>query len=122
MAQSLTRTPQMTPYREGIAATDTLPEAKQTAGVNCGGYRKLIVNVIPTGGANPTITMLVWSDKAAAFVATLPASTFAGPGADTPFSFVFDAEGRVCYPAVTTLSAGEVAMEVAGSDLDHDLG
>jgi len=123
MAKSLNRAPQMTLWKEGLAAAETLPLSRpQTAGINCGNYNKILVNVIPTGGANPTVTMLVWSDKANAFIQLIPASTFAGPGADTPFSFVFEAQGRILYPAVTTLGAGAVAIEAALHDIDHDLG
>ena len=123
MAQSLQRAPQMTLWKEGLAAAEALPLAQpQTAGINCGNYNKILVNVIPSGGANPTITALVWSDKANAFIQMVPAATFAGPGANTPFSFVFEAQGRIVYLAVTTLAAGAVAIEAALHDMNHDLG
>lgn len=123
MAQSLQRAPQMTLWKEGLAAAESLPLAQpQKAGINCGSYNKILVNVIPAGGANPTITMLVWSDKAGAFIQTIPAATFAAPGADTPYSFEFTAEGRIVYPAVTTLAAGEVAIEASLHGVDPNFG
>lgn len=121
MAQSVTVAPGMILYRAGIAAVDTLPEANQKLGVNFGHYETAHVNVIPSGGADPDVEVLYWSDAAGAFIREHVALTKAGVGADTPFSFTFPVGGRIAFIAVTTLAGGAVDIEVAGYNLDHTL-
>jgi len=121
MSKSITVAPQMVLYREAVAAADTLPEIRETAGLNCGHYEFANINVIPSGGANPTVAVLYWSDKAGKFIQENPALTKAGVGADTPFAFTVPTYGRRIFVAVTVLAAGQVDIEASGYSLNHTL-
>ncbi len=111
-------TPPMAPdyglYRE-VTAVDSLPQTNRKRGCACQGIAKVCVQVVPSGGANPSGSILFWSEHAGKFVQGATAVTFAGVGVDTPFEFVVDAHGRTFFVAVTTLSAGKADILVAGA-------
>lgn len=106
-------------YRKAITANDTLPVTDIKAGVNFGEYEKAHIQVLPSGGANPTLAVLWWSEAAGRFVAENPALTKAGAGVDTPYEFTIDARGRIGYIAMTTIVAGSVDILVSGFGLNN---
>lgn len=119
--RSLKIAPQYAPHRRGVAAVDTPPETEKSHGINGGHYRTAHVQVIPTGGANPTVEVYWWSETAGEFVQEHTPLQFAGVGADTGFEFTIECRGRIFVVLVTTLAAGSVDIDVAGYDLDHTL-
>lgn len=121
MAQSTDVAPEAKTYRKGVASVDSLPQTDQRQGVNAGHYRSLHINVLPSGGADPTVAVLYWSPKAGVFIQENPAFTKAGVGADVPYAFTVEARGRILFVAVTVLAAGSVDIETSGYDLDHSL-
>ena len=121
MALSTTVAPDFKKYRTGIAALDSLPEEDREHGLNAGSYKTLNVNVIPTDDAEPTVAVLFWSPEASAFVAAVPALAFVAPAPNVPFSFSFDANGRIVFLAVTAGATGNVEIETSGYDMDHSL-
>ena len=113
--------PEYAKHREGpITAVDTLPEANIAHGMNMRGFLRANIQVNPSGGANPSVSVLFWNQELGQFVQANPALTFAGVGADTPFEIGVDVNSRIIFVAVTTLAAGQVdSIFVAGSELDH---
>lgn len=102
-------------HREAVAAADSLPETNKARGMNMQGYDTAIVDVIPADGANPTVDVLFWSERAGQFVREHTNLQFAGVGVDTPFQFRVEARGRIMFVAVTTIAAGTVSIGVAGA-------
>lgn len=106
--------PDFKPFSTGLTAAETLTGKPAKAGLNFSGYDVALFSVVPSGGANPTIEIMVWDPTAEAWVSTNPVSTYAGIGADTPYQISFNAYGRVLYPRVHTIAAGEVSISQAG--------
>lgn len=121
MSQPVTKSPAFVAYRSGIIAAESGPFSVEAHGINCANYKEVMFNVIPSGGANPNITMYVWSESADQFILLNPTVTFTGAGVNTPYSIVFDCRGRVVFPAVTTLAAGSVDIEAQAFGLDSTL-
>ncbi len=121
----LERSPQHAPvyarHREVRDAIDVLPETEKGRGVNMSGYLYAHVQVLPSGGADPSVEVQVWSDAAGAFISISPVATRVGVGADAPYEFTFSCRSRIIFIAVTGgVSGGQgVDIFVAGSELDH---
>jgi hypothetical protein len=101
-------------YRDGISVTDTLPETERAHGINISDRRWAHIQVIPAGGADPTVAALWWSEEAQKFVQEHTPISKVGVGADTPFEFTVEPLGRIMFVAVTTLAAGTVKILIAG--------
>lgn len=106
--------PDFKPFSIGITAAQVLTGKPATAGLNFSGYDVALFSVVPSGGANPTIEVMVWDPVSVKWIATNPASTYAGAGADTPYQIAFNAYGRKLYPRVHTIAAGSVSISQAG--------
>jgi hypothetical protein len=122
MAFSTTQAPQSKIYREGITAADVIANVREVDGLNCAQYNVLNVEVIPEGGANPTVAVWVWSETASKFVQENPAFTKAGVGADTPYAFSFNVNGRIVFIAVTVIGAGSCKIATSGFDMVEGTG
>jgi hypothetical protein len=85
------------------------------AGINMRGYEYAHIQVVPTGGANPSVEVLVWSPGADRFIAIVTPVTQAGVGVDTPYEFTFSALGRHILVRVTSLAAGTCDVYVSGA-------
>lgn len=81
--------------------------------MNLAGYETAIVQVVPTGGANPSIEVLFWSEAAESFVSEVPALAVAGQGADKPYEVRVPALGRKMLVKVTAIAAGSVDIFIA---------
>jgi hypothetical protein len=114
--RSPTQSPGYSLHRKAITATDTLPVTNREIGINMKGYLRAHVQVVPSGGANPTVQVLWWSASASKFVQEHTPITRAGVGADTPYEFTVDCRGRMMLVAITTLAAGTVDVNVSGSE------
>lgn len=109
----ITLAPQYEHHREAVDTADTtITDSRR--GVNCGGYSRLHVQIVPTDGANPTVEVLFWSDAAGQFISAHTPLVFAGTGVDAPYEFSIDVEGRRIFVAVNTIGAGSVDIYVAG--------
>lgn len=113
--------PNFNTHRTNVTATDTIANVTARQGMNMEGYENAHVQVIPSGGANPTVQVYFWAPGAAAgaggWIREHTAATFAGVGADTPFGFTVAARGRKMFVAVTTLAGGSVRIDVSGYPL-----
>lgn len=121
MAAPTTKAPESKFYRRVIAA-DVLPVADQKQGLNCSNYETVHFQVIPSGGANPVVQLLFWSEAAAKFIPYETAVTIAAKGADVAYTFSYAVQGRIVLLAVTTLSAGAVDIYTSGFGWNSDLG
>ncbi len=113
--------PDFSLHREGVSVIDTLPVSKKEYGVNTGHYRHAIIDVVPTGDADPTVEVLWWSEAKQEFVSEHTPIAKAGTGANTPYQFAVECLGRIMLVAVTAIVAGTVDISVAGYDLNHTL-
>lgn len=108
-----TEAPKYAIHRKGIAALDaSLPDDDRGA-MNLAGYETACVQVVPSGGANPTVKVFFWSDPADAWISEVPALTATAPGADTPFEFRVPVCGRRMFVAVTAGAVGSIDIYIA---------
>jgi len=119
MAQSVQQAPKYQLYRDAVTAVDSLPMADQKQGINLAGYKQAHIQIIPSGGANPTVAVLWWSEDAGKFIQEQTPITKTGVGANTAYEFTVDARGRIMFVAFTTLASGSCKVAVAGFDLNN---
>lgn len=119
MAQNAQLAPKYQLYRDAVTAVDSLPVSDQKQGINMSGYKQAHVQIIPSGGANPTVAVLWWSEAAGKFIQEHVPITKTGVGANTPYEFTVDARGRIMFVAFTTLASGSCQVAVAGFDLNN---
>ena len=101
-------------HREGISALDASNETNKKAGVNFAGQDQAFFQVIPSGGANPTVEVLVWSEAAGEFIQANAPATFTGLGADRAYEFTVSALGRILWVKVTGGTTGNVDIYASG--------
>lgn len=119
MPSSPQKSPTYTLYRDAVATNDTLPVTNINLGINMSNYKTANIQVVPSGGANPTIGVLFWSEEAEKFIQETTAISKTGVGANTPHEFSVDANGRILFVAVSSLSAGSVKILVSGFEIHH---
>lgn len=120
MPQSVDLSPNYVAHRLAVAAVDT-NFTTESMGINMSGREKALIQVLPSGGANPNVTVYFWSAAAAKFIPA-PADAITGAGADKPYEFVVDAFGRIMLVAVTTIAAGQCDVYVSSFGLNNLLG
>jgi hypothetical protein len=103
-------------WRSGIDAVEAVGSLPETinSGLNFSGYDVGMFYVYPTGGAQPTIEIMVWNSETSKWISTVPAATFTGPAVDTEFTFTVPAYGRGLYARVSAIGAGSVSISAAG--------
>lgn len=106
--------PNFKPFSIDVSSVESLTGQPAKAGLNFSGYDVALFSVVPEGGANPTIEIMVWDPVSETWVSTNPVSTFAGIGANTAYQIAFNAYGRILYPRVHTIAAGTVSISQAG--------
>ncbi len=111
--------PEYALHRQKVTAPDALPETKHTRGINMTSHTQAHIQVVPTGGANPTVAVLWWSTAAGKFVQEHVPISRAGVGADTPFEFTIESHGRIMFVAVTAIVAGETDVFVSGYNVER---
>ena len=90
---------------------------KANGGLAFAGYDIGNVQVIPTGGANPSIEILSWCPKLETYISVYPKAEFPGQGADTPFEITFSPYNRTVWIFVTGTGTGQVELQVCGDRL-----
>lgn len=114
MAMSLKRAPEYKAHRLAIDAVDSPNPTDSIYGIQCREFDRLHVQVHPSGGANPSVEVVFWSDALQTFISAHTSLTFAGKGADTPYEFSVDVEGRIAFVRVAAIVAGACDVYVAG--------
>lgn len=119
--QSIKHAPEYVAHREGLTAPDAAPpQTNKTLGMATDGYLAAHIQVLPSGGANPSVQVQVWSEALGQFITPVD-TDFAqtGAGADTPYEFTIFCRSRRIWVRATALAAGSVDIYVAGTELDH---
>jgi hypothetical protein len=115
-------TPEYARHRDGVSAVEnpiTTPVTDSRRGMNMRGFLRANIQVIPSGGANPSVEVYFWSDEAGKFIRGHTTLARAGVGADVPYEFSIDVNSRIIFVAVTAIVAGAANVMVGGSELDH---
>ncbi len=115
MPVSIDKSPNYTLYRDGLTAVDSVFN-KIDKGIHTSHYQTALIQVVPAGGADPTVEVRWWSEDASLFVKAHTALTRAGIGADIPYEFEISSQGRIMMVAVNVLAAGSVKIYVCGSE------
>ncbi|PNX52105.1 MAG: hypothetical protein BV456_00740 [Thermoplasmata archaeon M8B2D] len=118
MPQYIKYSPEYILHRSGITAADST-FTSYDHGVNTSYYKKANIQVVPSGGANPTVNVMWWCESASKFINEHVAIEKAGIGANTPFEFTVDCLRRTMFVAVSAISTGSVDILVSGADLAH---
>lgn len=106
-------------HRSEVAAADTLPEAIRAHGINMASYSHAHIQVVPSGGANPSVGVQWWSEAAGEFVQEQAPIAKAGVGVDTPYEFTVECRGRIMLVPITAIAAGAVDVHVAGYNVER---
>lgn len=98
-----------------VTANDSLPVDEKKNGMLMQDYQHAVVQVVPSGGDNPVVSVLFWSEEADEFVPEHTALDYAAKGANTPWQIEVACYGRSMLVAVTAGSgAGETKIYVSG--------
>ena len=110
-------------YRQIKDAVEANPLTNKRHGINMAHYRCSHIQVVPSGGANPTVVVEWWSEAAGKFVTEHTAISKAGIGINVPYEFTVEPRGRIMSVRVPAgCAAGHtVDIYVAGYDMDHSL-
>jgi len=117
----ISRSPQHAPdyalHRDVDAADGVGAITDGMQGINMTGYEYAHIQILPAGGANPTVQVQWWSAEGGKFIQEHTAISKAGVGANTPFEFTVECRGRIMFVKVTTLAAGTCKVLVSGFGL-----
>jgi hypothetical protein len=118
MPANTTQSPELAPeyalHREGVAVVDVIANVAKTQGMNMATYERAHIQVIPSGGADPTVRVHWWSEEAGRFVVDKDYIAVAGEGANTPYEFTVNCRGRRMFVAITVLAGGTANVRVSG--------
>jgi len=102
-------------HRDG-AAVDSTDSDEQAHGMNMHGFRFANIQVVPNTGANPTTEVMFWSEAAEKFIKANTAIIKAGLGANIPYEYSVEANGRIIWVKVTV---GAAKVYVSGWDNEY---
>jgi hypothetical protein len=114
MSQSVSDTPRYSIHRSGVTVIDPTPSDKETEASNFSGFDIACFQVIPSGGASPTVEVMEWSEIAGSFISANPKFIVTTLGVDTPYAFTVTAAGRKLWVMVTAIVGGSVDIYAAG--------
>lgn len=106
-------------HRSGVTVVDGASITNRKSGINMASDAQAHIQVVPSGGANPDVAVLWWSEVAGKFIAEHTAIAKVGIGANTSYEFTVDARGRIMFVSVTTLAAGSVEIAVSGFNAER---
>lgn len=116
------RSPEKAPgyarHRDAVSAVDALATVPQEHGINMDGHEWANIQIVPEGGANPTVAVSWWSAAAGVFIQEHVPISKAGVGVNVPFEFSIPANGRIMFVAVTAITAGTTSVYVSGHDVE----
>jgi hypothetical protein len=100
-------------------AADPALQTTKELGINMRGALRALIQVVPSGGANPNVAVSWWSEEAGKFVQEHTPITKAGVGINTPYEFAVDANGRIMLVTITAgiAASQEVRVMVAGAEI-----
>lgn len=100
------KAPRYLQHRHLVGVVDTLPETNEKHGISCEDYEYAHIQVVPSGGANPVVKVLFWSEGAAAFVPDHAGIDFTAFGVDTSWEASVSVRSRKMFVAVTSGVSG----------------
>jgi hypothetical protein len=107
------RSPNYTEHRKDVSAADTVFNDEKL-GINMKDYEKAHIQVVPAGGADPSVTIRYWSPAKGAYIDEQTPITKAGVGVNVAYEFTVDCYGRKMFVEVSTIAAGTADVYVAG--------
>jgi hypothetical protein len=114
---SLTLAPDYIMYREGVDANDVIANVPKSHGLNAAMYKYAHIQVVPSGGANPTMNLYWWSEHANKWIQDDTPYTVAPKGANIAYEVTINSQGRRFFIGLTTISVGKV--DVMASGFEH---
>lgn len=120
--ETTTRNPALAPayaHHRYITSVDALPVTKENLGINMASHSHAHIQVVPSGGCNPSVAILWWSKAAARFIPEHTPITKAGQGVDTPYEFTVECRGRIMLVIATALASGIAEVHVAGHNVER---
>lgn len=118
MADETTRSPAHAPHyalHRSATAADPATVTEEKLGMNMASNDRAHVQVVPSGGANPSVEVQFWSAGAGAFISEHTPITFTGKGANVPFEFTVECRERIMLVKLTVLATGKAMVYVAGA-------
>ena len=106
-------------HRSAVTSADSLPETERGHGINMASHTTAHIQVVPSGGADPSVEVLWWSEVAQEFVQEHISIERVGVGVDRPYEFDVDSRGRIMFVAITTIAAGAVDVHVSGYNVER---
>lgn len=114
---SAKKAPDYVLHRHLEETTDTLPETVKTHGINMMDWPVAHVQVVPSSGANPVVSILFWSEKAAKYVVQHASLNYAAKGNGVAWETTVPVAGRRMFVAVTGgVGAGEECRVYVAGD------
>ena len=111
------QTPYYKLYRT-VLANDSLPKTVKDSFENSAGYRFANIQIVPSGGDNPTVQVLWWSEDGTKFIQEHTPISKAGLGANTSYEFTIECLGRLFFVAVTSGGGvGATKIYISGDEL-----
>lgn len=106
--------PRYARHRSGVTGADAAIITDRKVGINMTEYTHAHIQVIPTGGANPTVEVLWWSEAANRFIEEHTNISKAGGGVNAPYEFTVDCRGRIMFVRFDLLTGGTCEVMVSG--------
>lgn len=102
-------------HREAVTGVDTISAVDKKRGMNMVGYQVAIIEVLPSGGADPTLGLYYWSEAAGLWLQAQTPEVIGPGGVDTPYHrLITTVRQRRIFVAVTAIAAGQVDVRIAG--------
>lgn len=101
-------------HRDGVTSADTIADVIKARGMAMSGYEEALIEVIPSGGANPTLGVYFWSEAAGVWLQDETPQVIGPVGVDTLYHALVLVKHRRMFIAVDAIAAGPVSIRVAG--------
>jgi len=106
--------PRYARHRSGATGVDAATITDRKVGINMTEYTHAHIQVIPSGGANPTVEILWWSEAAGRFIEDHTLNSKGAKGINVPFELTVDCRGRIMFVRFDALAAGSCEVMVSG--------
>lgn len=117
MPVSTKRAPEYQLYRTLAANDPATPTAEKGDGAQCFRFKKLHIQIVAAGGANPAVQVWFWSEEVGAFVDQHTSLTFAAKGANVSWETTIDVLGRIVLVGATSgADTGSTKILLSGAD------
>lgn len=107
---------EITLHRAAIVAADpVLADIGKRLGMNMAGYEEAIVEIHPSGGADPAFAVFWWSEHSSTWIADQTPLVIAAAGANVRYTLTIACKHRRMFIRTTAVATpGTVDIRVAG--------